>query len=300
MLRLALITPARNEAAFLRETMKSVITQKVRPVRWIVVSDGSTDCTDEIVMEYATQHDWIELVRTAERKERHFGGKVRAFNAGFERLRGVEYDIIGNLDADITFDADYFAFLLAKFQDNPQLGVAGTPFAEENRHYDYRFTSLEHVSGACQLFRKKCFEDIGGYTPIKTGGVDLVAVITARMKGWQTRSFLEKVSVHHRKMSSANHNALEIAFRGGWTDYTHGCDAVWELFRSTYQLSRPPIIVGGTLCFAGFCWAVLTREERVVTPEFVRFRKIEQRRRLRKFFLKPFSHQSMDASGQRG
>lgn len=293
--RLVLITAARNEATFLQETIESVVAQEVRPTRWVIVSDGSTDGTDEIVKEYAGQYTWIQLVRMPEREERHFGGKVRAFNAGYETLRGLEYEVIGNLDADITFESDYFAFLLRKFNENPQLGVAGTPFTERDKRYNYRFTSVEHVSGACQLFRKKCFEDIGGYIPIKTGGVDLVAVITARMKGWQTRSFLEKVSVHHRKMSSANHSALGIAFAGGMTDYTHGCDVVWELFRSIYQMTRPPIILGGVLCLAGFLWAMVTRTARVVTPELIQFRKIEQRRRLRSFFRSALYRHSPDA-----
>jgi len=293
--RLVLITAARNEATFLQETIESVVAQEVRPTRWVIVSDGSTDGTDEIVKEYAAQYTWIQLVRMPEREERHFGGKVRAFNAGYETLRGLEYEVIGNLDADITFESDYFAFLLRKFNENPQLGVAGTPFTERDKRYNYRFTSVEHVSGACQLFRKKCFEDIGGYIPIKTGGVDLVAVITARMKGWQTRSFLEKVSVHHRKMSSANHSALGIAFAGGMTDYTHGCDVVWELFRSIYQMTRPPIILGGVLCLAGFLWAMVTRTARVVTPELIQFRKIEQRRRLRSFFRSALYRHSPDA-----
>jgi glycosyltransferase involved in cell wall biosynthesis len=282
--RLALVTPARNEASFLRETIESVVAQTVHPVRWVIVSDGSTDGTDEIVREYAELHEWIELVRLPERKERHFGGKVNAFYAGYAKLKDVEFEVIGNLDADITFDSEYFSFLLQKFQGNSKLGVAGTPFVEDNRHYDFRFTSIEHVSGACQLFRKQCFEDIGGYKPIKTGGVDLVAVISARMKGWQTRSFLEKLCFHQRKMSSANHSTLGIAFASGRTDYTQGCDPVWEFFRSIYQMTRPPVLLGGVFTLAGYILAVLKREERVVTTEFVHFRKIEQRRRLRDFF----------------
>ena len=298
MLRFALVTPAKNEATFLRETIESVVAQTVRPVRWVIVSDGSTDGTDEIVSEYASRYDWIELVRLPERKERHFGGKVKAFYAGYEKLAGLEFDIIGNLDADITFDPDYFSFLLEKFQGNPKLGVAGTPFVEDNRHYDFRFTSIEHVSGACQLFRKQCFEEIGGYIPIKTGGVDLVAVISARMKGWQTRSFLEKSCFHHRKMSSANHRPLGIAYAGGRTDYTHGCDPVWEFFRSIYQMTRSPLLLGGVFCLAGYVWAMLTRAERVVTPEFVHFRKIEQRRRLLDFLKKLLQLQFLNASNR--
>jgi poly-beta-1,6-N-acetyl-D-glucosamine synthase len=279
-----LITPARNEADFIDLTLRSVVAQTVRPLRWVIVSDGSTDGMDEIVSRYASDNPWIELVRMPERRERHFAGKVHAFNAGYARVKDLPYDIIANLDADVSFDEDYFDFLLNKLAEDPRLGVVGTPFKEGSFQYDYRFTSVEHVSGQVQVFRRKCFEDIGGYVPIKTGGIDLVAVITARMKGWQTRTFLEKTYFHHRKMSSAKHSALGIAFDGGRTDYTHGCDPLWEVFRSIYQIARPPLVLGGILNFAGFFWAMATRAERVVPAEFIQFRKTEQMRRLRDLF----------------
>jgi len=288
--RLGLVTPARNEAAFLRGTIESVVAQTVKPVRWVIVSDGSTDGTDEIIKEYTAKYDWIELVQLSERKERHFGGKVKAFYAGYEKLKGLQLDIIGNLDADITFEPDYFAFLLQKFTENPQLGVAGTPFREGTRHYNFRITSLEHVSGACQLFRLKCFEDIGGYRPIKTGGVDLTAVITARMKGWQTRSFLDKFSVHHRTMSSANHGVLKRAFEGGRVDYLLGCDPIWQLFRSIYRTAtEKPLFVNGALCLGGYVWAAISRAERSMPEEVVRFRRREERLRLRQLLVKTLS-----------
>jgi poly-beta-1,6-N-acetyl-D-glucosamine synthase len=282
-LRYVLITPARNEAASIEQTIQAVVAQTIHPLKWVIVSDGSTDGTDEIVSRYAGQNEWLKLVRMPERTERHFAGKVHAFNAGYATVADLKFDVIGNLDADITMDEGYFAFLLKKFAENPQLGVAGTPFREGESQYDYRFTSPEHVSGACQLFRRECFEQIGGYTPIKTGGIDLVAVITARMKGWQTRSFLEKTSVHHRKMGTARHNPLGAIFNGGFTDYTHGCDPVWECFRCMYQMTRSPIVLGGCFCMAGFLWAMVTRAEKVVSPELVRFRKTEQMGRLRSF-----------------
>ena len=289
-LRYVLITPARNEVAFIEQTIKSVVSQTVPPVRWVIVSDGSTDGTDDIVKTYAAVYAWIELLRMPDRTERHFAGKVHAFNAGYARVRELDYDVIGNLDADITFDEKYFDFLLNKFAGNPVLGVAGTPFQEDSRQYDYRFTSVEHVSGACQLFRRRCFEEIGGYTPIKTGGIDLVAVVTARMRGWQTQTFVEKVCFHHRKMGAAKHNALRNAFHGGFTDYTHGCNGVWQVFRCAYQMTRPPFVIGGTLCLSGFLWALVTGTERVVSQDLIRFRKAEQMHRLRTFAANLFSH----------
>jgi poly-beta-1,6-N-acetyl-D-glucosamine synthase len=281
-LTLALVTPARNEAAFLECTIQSVIEQTVRPVRWIIVSDGSTDRTDEIIKSYAARHDWIEYLRMPERLERHFGGKAFAFNAGYERLRTQQnFDVIGNLDADITLDRDHFAFLLQKFSQNKRLGCGGAPFRDGKQQYDYRFTSIEHVSGACQLFRRECFEQIGGYKPVRLGGVDLIAVITARMKGWETRSFPEKVCIHHRLMGSAQRGMIQIAFKGGMADYQLGGHPVWEVFRSIYQTTRRPFIIGGVLRFLGFFWAMASRKPKAVSSELARFRQKEQMGRLR-------------------
>src|SRR5438094_9848837 len=187
--RYVLISPARNEALYIGKTIESVIAQTVHPVRWVIVSDGSTDGTDDVVMKYAAQHDWIELVRQPERAERHFAGKVNAFNAGYARVKDLEYEVIGNLDADISFDEDYFAFLMSKFAENPRLGVAGTPYREGNATtYDYRFASIEDVAGACQMFRRECFEAIGGYRPVRSGGSDLIAVVSAPAEGWEART----------------------------------------------------------------------------------------------------------------
>ena len=134
-----------------------------------------------------------------ERRERHFAAKVYAFDAGHAKIKSLEYDIICNLDADISFDKGYFAFLLSKFAEFSELGVGGTAFREGSQQYDYRFTSIEHVSGQCQMFRRQCFEEIGGYVPQKGGGIDLVAVLKARMHGWKTRTFPEKIFVHNRR-----------------------------------------------------------------------------------------------------
>ena len=278
-----LITPARNEALFIELTIKSVVAQTVLPIKWVIVSDGSTDGTDDIVKKYLADHPWIELIRMPERRERHFAGKVQAFNAGYARVVDLKYDVIGNLDGDISFDEEYFDFLLKKFGENPRLGVAGTPFREGSFQYDYRFTSIEHVSGQCQLFRRECFEEIGGYVPRKIGGIDLVAVTTARMKGWQTRTFPEKPYVHHRQMGTATANVWVAPFKVGRADYILGSHPVWEFARCIYQTTRPPILLGGSLRLAGFVWAMMSKAEKQVPADFVQFRRKEQMHRLRKF-----------------
>ena len=280
-LKYTLITPARNEEAYIEKTIRSAIAQTVLPEKWVIVSDGSTDCTDEIVRSYADQNHWMELVRMPERKERHFAAKVRAFNAGYEKVRGDRYEIIGNLDADLSFEPDYIEFLLGKFSEDPRLGVAGTPFVEDaSEHYDYRFSNIEHVSGACQLFRKECFEAIGGYMPIKGGGIDWVAVTTARMKGWKTRTFTEKTIFHHRPMGTGTGNVLMARFKLGREDYYEGSHPLWELFRYVYQMKFSPIVLGGVFLLAGYTAACLQRMKRPVPPELVAFYRKEQMQRL--------------------
>jgi len=277
-----LVTPARNEERFIERTITSVVAQTVRPLAWIIVSDGSTDGTDELVRRYAAEHPFIELVRMPERRERHFAGKVHAFNAGYARLRQRAWDVIGSLDADISFDADYFAFLLGQLAADPALGLVGTPF-QGRSSYDYRFVSLQHVSGACQLFRRTCFEAIGGYVPVKTGGVDHIAVLTARMRGWKTRTFTERVCRHHRELGAAQHGALGARFRDGVLDYMLGGHPLWELCRTAYQLTRPPRVLGGLTLLAGYASAMAPRVDRPVSPELVAFRRREQMQRLRAF-----------------
>ena len=130
----ALVTPAHNEAALIERTIQSVIAQTLLPRRWIIVSDGSTDGTDDIVRRYQEGRPWLELVRLPPRTTRDFAAKVRAFRAGYERLRAAEFDIIGNVDADVSFGPDYFAFLVARFEALPELGVAGTHYVEGDFH----------------------------------------------------------------------------------------------------------------------------------------------------------------------
>jgi glycosyltransferase involved in cell wall biosynthesis len=286
-----LITPARNEAQFIELAIKSVIAQTVRPLKWIIVSDGSTDGTDEIVNRFATANPWIELVRMPERRERHFAGKVQAFNAGYARVKDLDWAVVGSMDADISFDEEFFAFLLQKLTEDASLGLVGAPF-QDSSMYDYRFVSIEHVSGACQLFRRACFEDIGGYVPVKSGGIDHIAVITARMKGWKTRTFTEKICLHHRKIGTAERGALEAKFRVGELDYALGGHPLWEIFRTVHQMSKKPYVLGGAMLLAGYVTASIRRTERPVSNDLVKFRRREQMIRLKRFLTRNKSPQS--------
>lgn len=276
-----LVTPARNEQAYIEGVIRSVISQSILPLKWIIVSDGSTDRTDEIVRSHAKTRDFIEFIRMDEHRERNFAAKVECFESGRKLLEGLDYDIIGNLDADITFGPDYFEYLLARFVENPRLGVAGTPFLENGGQYDYRFTNIEHVSGQCQLFRRKCFDDIGGYKPIRGGGIDWVAVTTARMLGWQTRTFTGKAFFHHRAMGTGNWSGLRVHFKQGQKDYSCGNHPLWEVFRAAYQSAGKPYLLRGLLILSGYAWCWVRSAKRPIPADLAQFIRAEQLRRLR-------------------
>ncbi len=285
-----LITPARNEASLIEQTIQAVVHQTSRPLKWVIVSDGSTDGTDEIAQRYVRRYSWIELIRMPERMDRHFGGKAFAFNQAWDTVKHMPFDIIGNLDADIVFQEDYFEFLLDKFDQDRSLGVAGTPFREGNRQYDYRFSRKEHVSGACQLFRRECFEMIGGYIARPSGGIDLVANVTARMRGWKTETFMDKTCVHLRPMGKAGPHYLKYTFRSGLGDYMLGVHPAWQFFRSIYQMTKPPPVVSGLLLLAGYFWGMISRPAKPVSQEFVQFRRKEQMRWMSEYCRKTLAY----------
>ncbi len=281
-LNYVLITPARNEAAFIEKTIQSVIAQTVLPRRWIIVSDGSTDGTDEIVERYTPLHPWIELIKMPLREERNFAAKVLAVRAGYERVQDLPFEVVGNIDADVSFAEDYFEFLVGKFETTPELGVAGTHYIEADFHsYSDSYINVHHVNGQCQLFRRACFEDIGGYSPIKGGGIDWVAVTTARMKGWLTYSFAERLFHHHRKMGTAGSTELRARFHYGKKDYFLGGHPLWQVFRSVFQMTKRPYVVGGAALLAGYAWCWATGTERPISPQLMRFHRAEQMTRLK-------------------
>ena len=284
-LRYVLVTPARNEESFIEGTIRSVIAQSLRPQRWVIVSDGSLDQTDEIVQRFVREHDWIELLRMPEHRDRQFAAKANAFNAGYHRLREVDHDIVGNLDADITFESGYFEFLISKFASCPQLGVAGTPFIERNsaqhKHsYSHNYANLDHVSGACQLFRRECFEEIGTYIPVEGGAIDWIAVTTARMMGWRTRTFTEARCCHHRNIGTGNNSPLLVFFHYGKKAYYVGGHPLWVLMRGIFQMRTRPWGIGGFFFQLGFLWGLTSRIHKPVSKKLVAFHRYEQMTRL--------------------
>jgi glycosyltransferase involved in cell wall biosynthesis len=284
-MKYVLITSARNEEALITKTLESVTRQTQLPEHWVITDDGSTDRTAEIIEEYTARFPWISLIRRMNRAERHFKGKADAINAGFKFLETAQFEVVGNLDADVSFEPNLMEFLMQKFSDDPQLGVAGAPYIEGD--FDSARDSFEgenFVAGQVQLFRRRCFEEIGGYIKSHAGGVDWIAAMTARMKGWKVRSFAEKRFIHHRLMSSAERGMVAAYFSYGQKDYYLGGSPFWEMFRVVFRAVKKPFLIGGLAMFCGYCHAAITRMERPVSPELMRFHRHNQLKKLKKIF----------------
>jgi len=276
-----LVTPARNEEAFIEKTIESMVSQTVRPARWVIVNDGSTDRTGAIARHYAARHDWIAVIDMPEHRDRSFAAKAHCFAAGYALVKTVEHEIVGNVDGDISFEPDALEFILARFAEDPRLGVGGLVFTEARYRSDTdSFEGHTHVAGGFQLFRRQCFEDVGGYIPNKAGGIDWIAVTTARMRSWRTRSFRERSFYHHRSLGTAQRGAVASRFAYGQRDYYIGGHPLWELFRVAYQMTRRPYAIGGLAIGAGYASACLTGMGRPVSDEFVRFHRKEQMQKL--------------------
>ncbi len=278
-----LISPARNEEKNIEKTIQSMINQTHLPLKWVIVNDGSTDSTASIVRRYLPKYGWIEMIEMPMRRDRSFAAKVNGFNGGYEKVKHLDYEIIGNLDADLSFEKDYLEFLMRKFAEDLSLGVAGTIFKEEGGYSSDTdsFEGQTHVAGGCQLFRRKCFEQVGGYIPNRAGGIDWIAVTTARMQGWKTRSYREKWFFHHRSLGTAERSVLASGFSYGEKDYYLGGHPVWELFRVFYKMTKQPYVIGGAALGLGYLWALLCRTPRPVSDDLMKFHRREQMVKLR-------------------
>lgn len=282
-----LVTAAYNEAQYIRDTIRSVISQEIQPRKWIIVSDGSTDSTDAIVTEHAAKHSFIHLHRLVDNHARNFAAQAKAINAGIEQLHSYRYAFIGNLDADVTFEPSYFRLLLSKFAAFPQLGVGGGTIYERSDDGEFRsrpLNRLTSVAHAVQLFRRECFEAIGArYEPLPYGGPDTYAETTARMKQWQVSSFPDLRVFHHRPTNSAG-GPLRGCFRQGRMDYSLGVLPLYEVAKVLNRMGDKPYIFGALARFGGFVYSYFRSEQRAVPSEFTAYLRQEERRRLMAMF----------------
>lgn len=277
-----LITPAKNEELFIRNVLESVVSQTLRPLRWIIVNDSSTDRTADIVQEYVAKFDFISLLNVQADSQRTFGRKAIAFNSGFAMIQNTDFSYIGNLDADISVAPDYFQNIVDELEKDPKLGIGGgIVYTKIGSKFVTGDTTLDSVGGAVQLFRRECFEQLGGYRPLQQGGIDAAAEITARMKGWTVRKFPQNPAWEHRMTGTANNGVVAASFKLGMRFHSLGWGTLFYLIRSIAKIKRKPYFVGSMVALAGFLYARFRNDPIALPNDVVSYLRREQNQKLR-------------------
>lgn len=277
-----LLTAARNEEKNIEKTLLSVIKQTIRPVQWIIISDGSTDRTDDIIKHYEKENKFIKLYRVDGDLQHNFGSKVKAINFAKKQVTVKNYDYIGILDADVSFDIDYFSELLKRFDANPGLGIAGGIIYEIYK--DKKISqniSLNSVAGAVQFYRHDCFYDVGDFIQLQYGGEDAAAEITARMKSWEVRTYPDLKVLHYGYVGQASGNILKAKYRRGICFFQLGYHPLFQISRCIYRLFERPIIIGSIIECIGFFVSYAKKEKRLLPDATIKFLRNEQLKRLK-------------------
>lgn len=282
-----IITPAYNEENYIERTIESVLSQTHLPKKWIIVDDGSTDSTGEIIRHYASMHEQIEYCRREKVEgQSYYGSNVYAIMEGYRAVKDDDFEFLGVLDADITLPKDYYHQIFERFCRDEKLGVASGIYMDM---VDGKLRKIlndrRSTPKAIQVFRRECFDQIGGYQPLKYGGEDTCSCVMARMKGWKSWSFPD-ISVVHNKPVGTGHasNMLKVRFRAGLNEYFLGEHPLFMFAKSLRRcIKERPLFLGGIARIAGYLFACCRREKRQISEEVVRFIQQEQIKRLFNF-----------------
>lgn len=283
---LVIISPVRDESRYLRLTMDAIVAQTWRPVEWILVDDGSSDNTAEIIREYAAKYPFIRLVEHKNRGFRKLGGGViAAFNYGMQHIQERDWQYIAKLDGDMSFGPLYLEHMFAKLTADPALAaVSGKVYREENGAFIEERHIEEQVAGQFKLYRRDAFEDIGGFVEhLAWDGID---IHRCRMKGWKTLTYYDNAAWlwHHRIMGSSDKNLYKGRLRWGRGNWYMGYHPLYAVATGINRMSDKPYIIGGLLMITGYLWCAITRAPRYDDTAFRDDLRAWQMHRLSRFF----------------
>ncbi len=282
--RYVIVTPAFNEAQYLKDTIESVISQTTLPVSWVIVDDGSTDNTAEIIQSYTTVYPWIHYLRREKKAgQTYYASNVYAILYGVTSLRHEPYDMLAVLDADITLCPDYYEQILRRFEKNPELGIATGVYCEkQNEQWVEVQIDRQSTPKALQVFRRQCYEACGGYIPMMYGGEDAAIEVTARQKKWQTWSFPDIAVKHNRPLGTGcGSKQLKAKFNSGLTDYAIGMHPLFVVFKSLRRcFCETPLFISGIARLCGHAHGALSHVPRQLPLNTRRYLRQEQMFRL--------------------
>ena len=278
-----LVSPCRNEAAYMRRTLDSVVAQSVRPALWVIVDDGSTDETPAILADYAARHDWIRVVKKPDRGHRAVGpGVIEAFYAGLDTVSLGDYPYLCKLDLDLDLPPGYFEGLIVRMEENPRIGTcSGKPYMRRGGDLVSERRGDEMSAGMTKFYRRACFEAIGGF--VREVMWDAIDCHKARQLGWIAVSWdvPELRFEHLRPMGSSQQSIWTGRRRHGFGQWFMGSDPLYYLATCVFRMAEPPYVLGGLAMLQGYVGAWLRGERQLDDPELVAFIRAYQRRALR-------------------
>jgi glycosyltransferase involved in cell wall biosynthesis len=273
----AIITPVRNEGQHFQETIDSVVSQTVQPIAWVIVDDGSSDSTPQLIATAVSQHAWIHAVRRSDRGFRKQGGGViEAFYEGFGRIQAMPWDFLVKLDGDLSFAKTYFQDCLAKFACDDRLGIGGGRIYSQLRGAvveDSPGDPSFHVRGATKIYRRVTWESIGGL--VSAPGWDTLDEVKANMLGWRTYSFSD-LHLLQLKFTGSADGAWKNWLKNGRANYIAGYHPLFMLLKCIKRSFRRPYGVAALGLFTGFSTGYLKRISRVPDPALIRYIRCQQ------------------------
>ena len=280
--RYVIISPCRNEADFLRQTLDSVIAQTVRPALWVIVDDGSSDDTPRVLAEYAAQYEWIRVVTRADRGRRAVGpGVIEAFYSGYETINPTDYDYLCKLDLDLNLPPRYFEGLMERMESNADIATcSGKAYIWEHGELVNERHGDEASIGASKFYRVSCFEALGGFVrEVMWDGID---GHRCRMRGWIACSWdaPELRFIHLRPMGSSQTGVVAGRMRHGYGQYFMGTGFVYMLANATNRINEKPYVLGSLAMLWGWLESALRRKPRYEEPGFRAFLRRYQWRSL--------------------
>jgi biofilm PGA synthesis N-glycosyltransferase PgaC len=276
--RYIVITPARDEAENISDTIISMKRQTILPSAWYIVDDGSSDATASIVQDAVADAPWIHLISREDRGYRVSGADVQSFFVAYEQIADSEWDYVVKLDADVRFADDYFSSCLRAFELDETLGIAGGTIY--NLDGDERIPEKHpafHVRGATKIYRRACWEDIGGLAI--TPAWDTIDEVSANMHGWTTRT-LPDVPIDHLRPTGDGFGQWTYWVKNGRAAYLVGYHPLFLLARAILRVTRPPYLVGTVGLIWGYFRSVVSRQPRDVGDDLARYVHEQQWNRL--------------------
>lgn len=271
------VTPVRNEERYLPNTIRSTVSQTHLPLRWVLVNDGSTDRTGEIIHAAAQDYSWIRFVTRPDRGYRKAGGGViDAFYTGYKLLDGLDWDYLVKLDGDLSFGINYFEECLRQFELDPKLGIGGGTICGENGEVESKDPRF-HVRGATKIYRHECWQQIGGL--LRAPGWDTLDEVKANMLDWATVTFAQVKATQHRPTGAA-YGAWRDGTKGGTGHYISGYHPLFMLLKCVKRMTQRPYFLFGFALFVGFVRAYIKGIPRIDDPPLIRYFRQQQLNRL--------------------